>query len=241
MYVSSELTHFVGRSAKDDEEAYGRLLSIIGDGWLLPHSARLRNQRAENMFALRMQPAVPLSTNERFLPEMVCFADIPDTDLEIHTGKYGRFGLAFSKSFLAPKGARPVLYVPHQATTQPLARHNDIRREWDELAQLFPDEVDPKFGGRTRSEHIARHPLEGEGPAERIADWVSHDLLAYVKFFDAALPADHEENFYMEREWRTVRSVRFLAADVTRVYVASGYEQRLGSDVPGLAGRVRGI
>ncbi len=236
-YVSPNLTHFVGRTASGNDEAYARLLSIIRDGWLLPHNARLRRQRDENMAAFEMHPAVPLSSNDRFVPEMVCFADIPDNDLGIHTSKYGRFGLALPKAFLAPKGARPVLYVPYQAKTQPLARYDDIREDWDELAHIFPLEVDPKFGG-TFSEVTARDPLEGEAPAERIADWVSHDLLAYVKFFDASLPDDHEGNFYMEREWRSVRSINFSLGDIARVYVAAGFEGRIRCDEPALDGRI---
>jgi hypothetical protein len=55
-YVSPNLAHFVGRTASSEEQAYGRLLSII----------------------------------------------------------------------------------PHQAKTQPLARYDDIREDWDELAQIFP-------------------------------------------------------------------------------------------------------
>lgn len=237
-YVSPNLTHFVGRTASSEEEAYSRLLTIIRDGWLLPHNARLRGQRDENTSAFEMRPALRLSSNDRFVPEMVCFADIPDDDLRIHASKYGRFGLALPKAFLAPKGARPVLYVPHQAKTQPLARYDDIREDWDELAHRFPLEVDPKFGGRTLSEVTARDPLEGEAPAERIADWVSHDLLAYVKFFDAGLPDDHEDNFYMEREWRSARSINFSLGDVARVYVATGFEDRIRTDEPALGGRI---
>lgn len=240
-YVSPNLIHFVGRTASTEDEAYYRLLSIIRDGWLLPHNARLRGQRDENLAAFEMHPSARLSSNDRFVPEMVCFADIPDDELSIHTSKYGNFGLALPKAFLAPKGARPVLYVPYQAKTQPLARYDDIHEDWDELARIFPLEVDPKFGGKTLSEVTAPDPLEGEAPAERIADWVNHDLLAYVKFFDGGLPDDHEDNFYMEREWRSVRSMNFLLRDIARVYVAAGFEDRIRSDEPALDGRIERI
>src|SRR4051812_9045131 len=102
-YVAKDLTHFVGRSAKDDDEAYSRLVSIVRDGWPLPHNARLRGQRDENTGAFEVRPSDPLSSNERFVPEMVCFADIPGESLDIHVGKYRRFGLALPKAFLVPK------------------------------------------------------------------------------------------------------------------------------------------
>ena len=232
--------HFVGRGTSTDEEAYTRLVGILRDGWLLSHEARQRGERTEDSTALQMNPTARLSGNERFLPEMICFADIPEHALGVHVGKYKRFGLALSKAFLAPKGARPVLYVPNKAKTQPLAKYDDIQEDWDELADVFPIEVDPRFGGTTRSgEHGT--PDLGEAPAQRIADWVGHDLLSYVKFYDSSLPDDHPNNYYMEREWRSVRSVQFTSIDVTRVYVAAGYDSRLEADVPDVAGKTFGL
>ena len=46
---------------------------------------------------------------------MVCFCDIPDSDLAIHVNKYSRFGLAFKKEFLIAKGACPVFYVANES------------------------------------------------------------------------------------------------------------------------------
>jgi hypothetical protein len=45
---------------------------------------------------------------------VVCFCDIPETDLAIHVSKYSKFGLAFKKEFLIKKGASPVLYVANE-------------------------------------------------------------------------------------------------------------------------------
>jgi hypothetical protein len=41
-----------------------------------------------------------------------------------------------------------------------------------------------------------------------------------VKFFDPTLPEEHIDNYYMEREWRTVRNIQFQLSDVAGVYVA---------------------
>jgi hypothetical protein len=236
-YVSEELVHFVGRTAASDEAAYERVVTIVQDGWLLSHNARKRDQRNENIAAFELRPAASLNSNDRYIPEMICFADIPTDALRVHTPKYGRFGLGFNKRFLIPKGARPVYYVPRGAKTQPMAKYDEIAEDWDELAELFVLEVDPRFGGTTRSGQHGSADI-GEAPAGRIADWVGHDWLAHVKFFDPNLPEDHADNYYMEREWRCVRSIRFGLSDVTSVFVAPGFGPRLAKRFPTLAARV---
>jgi Putative abortive phage resistance protein AbiGi, antitoxin len=236
-YTSDELVHFVGRSAVSDDAAFDRLITIINDGWLLSQNARLRDDRDEDATSFELHPGEPLSGNDRYIPEMICFADIPEEALQIHTGKYKRFGLAFRKEFLIPKGARPVYYIPRTAKTQPLAKYDDIAEDWDDLADVFAKEVDPLFGGRTLSEHGSREV--GEAPARRIADWVTDDILAFMKFFDPTLPDDDPDNYYMEREWRCVRSISFDMSDIAHVYVADGYRERLTHALPALAQRVR--
>jgi hypothetical protein len=39
------------------------------------------------------------------VPKCTCFCDIPIGHLEFHARKYGRFGLAFHRSFLIRAGA----------------------------------------------------------------------------------------------------------------------------------------
>lgn len=237
-YVSDNLVHFTGRTATSDVEAFNRLIRIIDDGWLLTPAAITIGDRNESVANFTLNPSVKLSSNQRYIPEMICFADIPEEALHIHTGKYKRFGLGFHKSFLVKKGARPVLYVPSEARTQPMAKYDDIGEDWDELADLFATEVNPAFGGTT---HSGQHgsPDIGEPPARRIADWIEDDILGFVKFFDHGLSDDHQDNYYMEREWRTVRNIQFLRSDVARVYVAPGYGVNLSTQYPDLALRVQ--
>lgn len=44
--------------------------------------------------------------------DCVCFCDIPNESLGIHTNKYSKFGMGFEKEFIAEQGAHPVMYVP---------------------------------------------------------------------------------------------------------------------------------
>src|SRR5437899_1938347 len=121
-YVSNELTHFLGRSLRDNEQRYALLLKVFRSGTLL--DPRYQDKRDWPIFFFdvvsrdgqeRRQSYYPepyfevrenglVAANEFVAPEMVCFCDIPTKDLAIHTSKYSQFGLAFSKAFLVGKG-----------------------------------------------------------------------------------------------------------------------------------------
>ncbi len=109
-YVSNELSHFVGRG-KSEEEQYNLLVhKILKTGWLTypPHDpARPRS--------LSVDFSKPISADEALKYEVVCFCDIPESDLAIHVKKYSRFGLAFKKEFLIAKGACPVFYLANES------------------------------------------------------------------------------------------------------------------------------
>ena len=103
-YVSDDLVHFVGRTAVSDDGAFEWLVSIIQDGWLLTPTALAIGDRDESVANFTLNPSVKLSSNQRYIPEMICFADIPEEALHIHTGKYKRFGLGFRKRLLVKGG-----------------------------------------------------------------------------------------------------------------------------------------
>ena len=90
-YVSDDLSHFVGRG-KQLEEQYQLLLEILKTGWIThpPHDSKISGNLAVNTNK-------PLETNEMYNPEVVCFCDIPFSQLSIHCEKYSKFGLAMSK------------------------------------------------------------------------------------------------------------------------------------------------
>ena len=109
-YVSNELSHFVGRG-KTEEEQYDILVNkILKTGWLTypPHDiARPRS--------LGLDFSSLISDDKALKYEVVCFCDIPDSDLAIHVNKYSKFGVAFKKEFLIAKGACPVFYVANES------------------------------------------------------------------------------------------------------------------------------
>lgn len=108
-YISSELSHFVGKG-KPAEEQYRLLIQILRAGWLTyaPHDPTLPRTASLDL-------SRPISTDEVIKYQVVCFCDIPDTDLAIHVQKYSKFGLAFKKEFLIDRGACPVFYVANES------------------------------------------------------------------------------------------------------------------------------
>ena len=131
-YVSNNLTHFVGRSLAADELRYELLAKIFRGGVLLDPS---HIGRRDPIFQVKMSPgptgSVPLSAcsgldyssypnvrhdlgtklsdNALVQFDIVCFCDIPRSELAIHCAKYSHFGLAFPRLFLVNAGASPVM------------------------------------------------------------------------------------------------------------------------------------
>jgi hypothetical protein len=111
-YVSHELTHFVGRGKPEGEQYTIFVNKILKTGWLTypPHDPNRPR-------SLALDLSQPISTDQALRYEVVCFCDIPETDLALHVRKYSRFGLALRKLFLIERGACPVFYVANESPT----------------------------------------------------------------------------------------------------------------------------
>jgi hypothetical protein len=140
VYVSEELTHFVGAGLLTDEARYDLLAkTIIASGTLLDHryegiqktplinhGVRKKNGTVErqNYYPdpyFEVNVDADMRSNMFVDPERVCFCDIPYEPIEhfrIHTAKYMRFGIAFKREFLIAQGANPVFYIANSAATQ---------------------------------------------------------------------------------------------------------------------------
>jgi hypothetical protein len=127
-YVSEELTHFVGRGSSEEEQYSVLVDKILKTGWLLANPSVFSVSEAEEILARKSavvyspQPSAPSEDMMHHL--VVCFCDIPITDLEIHMRKYSRFGLSFLKPFLVEKGANPVLYIANNSKSLPVGPLN---------------------------------------------------------------------------------------------------------------------
>ena len=107
-YTSNLLCHFVGRSKATDEERFQLLLLIIRGQRLIANLASPDKPSSEFHAGYQCE-----NVGEVFGKcDCVCFCDIPDDALGIHTSKYSKFGMGFEKEFIASQGAHPVMYLP---------------------------------------------------------------------------------------------------------------------------------
>ena len=265
-YTSNLLCHFVGRSKKTDEERFELLCQIIKEGQL---KANVQNPKMlAILYPSRLDQCHAGEVFERC--DCVCFCDIPDDALGIHTSKYGYFGLGFNKSFAASQGAHPVMYVPKNYqiylrgdeaimyNPQLLPRDaqgyflalSDLSQQLVELERLLLPLLDKEQ---------AETEISSKGQKWRVSktvwdmfmsdkeDVLGTDvlcgivhLLAFVKLYDATLPDNHPDNYYMEREWRCMNNVKFSIDDISKVYLPNEtYRTRFSTAFPAYQGEFK--
>ena len=246
-YISKELTHFVGRNLREstmdkeqrEVEQYKILHKIIKEKCIsrYPRSSRPLEK------GLKYNPARGynvhtrnrFSNNSRYVPNMVCFCDIPIGDLSIHISKYSPFGLSFKKSFLIERGANPILYIEKNSAIsyrrKEMGSKDSTRSEYfDEFVSVY--------------EKYCQMPLiqlcESNPPKTQCTDIgrFLFDLLCYVKFFDSSKSDDDEENYYMEREWRTPYDIHFEINDIYRIILPKDFCERFRKNVSEYTGQI---
>lgn len=246
-YTSNLLCHFVGRSKSNDDERFELLLTIIKGGKLIANLSNPDNPESAFQGGYHCE-----HVGEVFgRCDCVCFCDIPDTALGIHTNKYSRFGVGFEKNFIAEQGAHPVMYVPKNYS---IAERGDGSNTGKSCAPRDPGQYYPYllqlctnllplmeigYIGVDLSQQEKRLKAVGlDGALNLFNDVVRkmffegkyHPLLfslmqgmsnqmAYVKLFDATLPDDHPDNYYMEREWRSLGNIKFTIDDIKTLYL----------------------
>lgn len=260
-YVSHELTHFVGRGLRTDEERFALLRKILETGLLkVPGKSDVFTEVTKSGVATKVMQTMEiaynkvLSSNEKYQSSVICFADIPVPDLALHMKKYSKFGISFSKPFLVAKGANPVFYVSSQTVTSILhplyrnpekhpllmerARRAKNRGAWSNmtLSDLF-DAAEQEYVERARLREVPTPGVETP-PLESLgAQALATHLFPFMKFFDSDLDPDHDENYYMEREWRVVGPVQFRIGDIERVILPRPFASRLRLDFPKFEGQ----
>jgi len=262
-YTSNLLCHFVGRSKSTDEERFQLLLLIIRGQRLIANVASPDNLSSEFNPGYQCE-----NVGEVFGKcDCVCFCDIPDEALEIHTHKYSKFGIGFEKGFIAAQGAHPVMYVPMNYPIVERTKNTNISKDPNkyypefltETMNLLPLSImtigltdlnavrtilytmggggaENLFNSRIRDDFFSRNFVPHfYGIMSAIAT-----QLAYVKLFDASLPDDHIDNYYMEREWRSSNNISFSLNDIKTVYLPTKeFKQRFLDEFPEYNGRIK--
>lgn len=226
-YVSDELTHFVGRTLGSDDLRYELLVKILTSGWLIAPGTEDKDGPREDLTRHSYHWSAKLSDSEGlFRASAACFCDIPVADFGLHVKKYSRFAVAFKKTFLIAKGAAPVFYVPKGVRLHGRSRAEMLDELKDELRRVHPPVPQ-------RAEFTFRPPNRSK--METFAEDI---VLAFIKPFDEMKAEDDPDNYYMEREWRTLTSIKFRLADVRRVVIPEAYATRFRENVPMYMGQV---
>jgi hypothetical protein len=170
----------------------------------------------------------PDDDTEAAYSQVVCFCDIPVTDLEIHMKKYSRFGLSFLKPFLVSKGANPVLYVAKNSPALSFRLPESQDEPWPRR-RVFKRNIE------LLEEY--RRKMHGTFPPN-LEFFLDILVFSFIKYFDDSTSDEDEVNVYMEREWRVWGDVNFALEDVHRVFMPEHYAERFRADLPNYIGQL---
>jgi hypothetical protein len=191
-FASEVLWHFVGYNKSEDEQ-YKTLLSILKDGLRKDESSKGTEFKFVDN---RTKKPVTL-----YGYPVVCLADIPFKDLHIHAERYGRFAIGFHKESVICNRFNPVLYVNQHSNLF----HRFIELELEIIAYLerTNKEVANKFhelllylGSLAKSGDLKANP-------ENRIDWDDLQI----------------NNFYYEREWRSIYDWNFKNEDIAAIII----------------------
>jgi hypothetical protein len=235
-YTSDELFHFVGHSQPyNDEQNYQVLVDVLRGGCIShwPHDGSWGQVQYTATWADNLEE------EKLVVPNITCYADIPFQSLGTHVGKYGKFGLSLPTSLLTKYGARPVAYIPMRSDDWESINGKTLLRDIEAKVKGFHKQVvktlDPED---TNTRPLGSEPQTAEDAIQQIHSLLLKDFLAYIKPFNSELPKSHPDNYYMEREWRKYGNMKFTGKQVSRVVVATGYKDRIESELPEYAGKV---
>ena len=229
-YVSKELTHFIGSNLTREEDQYHLLVKIIKDGNL-----KGRDVGGALQVALQVHVGTPrMSNNEVFMPNVVCFSDIPVEDLDLHMKKYSHFGLSFLKKDLILKGTNPVFYIAENSVLP----NRKTRKEYfddmiDEFNFIF-------FHKENKILEVQRESGDNvfESDWNGLKDFLTLYIFSFIKFFDDTKSENDQENYYMEREWRLLGFLKFEIKDICRIILPQEYSERFRKDIPDYFGQI---
>lgn len=241
-YVSPDLTHFVGASCPSQKSQFALLKKVIRGGLL---QARPRRARLPiGVFEHAKYTDRKFSSNDAYRGSIVCFCDIPLTDLHLHMEKYSRFGIAFRKSFLTEFGVSPVMYVPRGGRPS-LLHFYDVKPGTPLPTRGISSQV-VAFDRFWRYLNDFHEMVEATGAGDarlvkhwrRVVGFLDLSVLSYIKFFDHRLHDEHKENYYMEREWRASKSIHFDLSDIQRIIIPTAYSRPLRRALPDYDGEI---
>jgi hypothetical protein len=192
-YSSDVLWHFVGYQHKNDHaKCLATLLSILKEG-------KLRLGTEPEPFIYHGSDG---KKHELCGYQACCIADIPLKDLVLHAKRYGTVAIGFHREAVIKHNFMPICYVPQRSWL--VEHYLKIRDELESyLYENAPDKAE-KF----------QEFLSVLGTIVKACDFSGepHD--------DQAKDAENLNNFYYEREWRSIHEWPFKPEDVAMIIVS---------------------
>ncbi|MCB1863650.1 MAG: hypothetical protein KDI47_18260, partial [Gammaproteobacteria bacterium] len=65
-----------------------------------------------------------------------------------------------------------------------------------------------------------------------LESFISSHIFSYIKFYDHSYADDHDDNYYLEREWRVIGNVKFDLSDIETVFMPKSFSKRFRADCP---------
>jgi hypothetical protein len=191
-FASEVFWHFVGRECKNDlGESYQKLIRILENG--------LDVGKNNIEFKYLDNDAREIVTLWGY--PVSCLADIPFKDLHIHATRYGTIAIGFNKDSAIDNNFNPVLYV--NTYSYLFTRFMKHRKELEEYMAKGDKEKFEKFeemlltlGSLAKSGDLKANPIDSK-----------------------ELDEFQLNNFYYEREWRSVYPWKFKSSDVALIIV----------------------
>ena len=224
-YIAKELIHFTKK--------YEMLLDILNGRVLLGGPDIEESRRGGIYFSFNYREDI--SQDKMIEVNKVCFSDIPERQTDIHKKKYGHFGIAFDKDFIVRQGGIPKHYIPLNATinsrwaNEAETTKSFFDRMTKELYNYFNDLISESFED---PDEVKRKKYQ------RLHDFCMIHIYPYYKFFDHTLPNEDRYNYYFEREWCVVGSVKFKLGDIKKVLLPKEDETRFREESPDYKGPV---
>lgn len=233
-HAKEELFHFVGsRNPNNREENFKILCDILRERQL-----KRKWPGDPRSVSLLFNPRESLKFGELMLANVICFCDIRSEELEIHTSKYGEFGLSFLRGHLIQRGARPVMYIPcgfgDHLSIYGKTLIKDILAVYDSFNEVVLNDLPERKSTRTLGSRIK----DRNDAMEAIASVYQKDFMAFVKAYDATLSERDLQNFFMEREWRRFGALEFEPQQIATVVVAPGFLARAKNELPEYEDRI---